>query len=148
MTTAIKVVQDGGLFVDRSVAEVRAFVDDPFFIHYIGMINPPRPGVGDCAQQLEQTDFPPGTERNNLFHMHIIEWEELMFIMVSIPISDKHLMERMMQVHHLRAANGIPIMFGGPEIVAFPIEGERVFTMENTRDHPVYSMGLQGWHQS
>jgi hypothetical protein len=132
------IVKDGGILVDEPDEDLRVFIDDPHFIHYLGMLIPPRPGVADCISLLENTYFKPGTTRNDLFVMRIIEWEELTWVMVSIPISDKGLMEKAAQVSGLRVADGVPTMLQGGGVSHFPVSNERVFTLENCSGHPVY----------
>lgn len=53
-------------------------------------------------------------------------------------MSEKHLMERAVQVNRLRIANGVPIVLSDGRMNAFPVSNNRVFTLENSADHPVY----------
>lgn len=135
----MSIVKDQGILVEESDEELQKFVANPDFIHYVGMLNPPRPGLTDCMQTLEFKYFRPGTPRNELFNVRILEWEEIQWVIVSIPIKEKHLMERAAQVNRLRVADGVPTVFSGRGANQFPISNERVFTLENIPGHPIYT---------
>lgn len=122
----------------ESEEDSRVFFGDPHRIHYAGMIMPARPGVQDCFEMLEHAHFKPGTLRNDLFHLRLINWEGLIWGIVSIPIADKELMERMAQVNGLRITDSIPVMIGGGVASKFPIESPNLFTFTNVPDHPTY----------
>lgn len=129
---------DGKDLIDESDEALQAFFADPKYIHYVGMIMPPRPGVADTMQMLEFTHYRPNTPRNDLFQLRIIEWMGITWAIVSIPIAEKAFMEHMALVNSVRIADGIPTMFADGGIHRFPIECPRLFTLENTRDHPIY----------
>lgn len=137
------IVKDDLSLIDESDEDLQRFFANPGFIHYVGMLNPPRPGVADCFQTLEFSYFKPETPRNHLYVLRILEWEEILWGIVSIPIEEKHLMEKSAQVNRLRIANGVPMMFMGDKCSQFPVSNDRVFTLENISGHPVYSMPLQ-----
>ena len=132
------VLKDGGIPFLESGEDSRVFFADPHYIHYAGMINPPRPGFADCIQMLEHMHFAPGTLRNDRFHMRVINWEGIIWGIVSIPTAEKELMERIAQVNGLRIANGIPVMLSGGGMHKFPVESKNLFVLENVSGHPVY----------
>jgi hypothetical protein len=127
-----------GIPVNESDEDLKRFIDDPYFIHYVGMLNPPRPGVADCIQMLEHMYFKPGTPQNDLLHVRIIEWMDITWVMVSIPIAEKHRMESMAQVNQLKIVSGVPVMLADGGVHKFPAANERVCTFENTPEHPIY----------
>lgn len=140
----MSIAKDNGVLVNESDEDLQRFFAIPSFIHYVGMLNPPRPGVADCFQTLEFTYFKPGTSRNHVFVMRVIEWEEILWGIVSIPIEEKHFMEKAAQVNRLRIADGIPMMLTGNGMRRFPVSNERIFTLENISGHPVYNMPFHG----
>jgi hypothetical protein len=144
MADLIKIhkADDRGNPIEESLTDLKVFIADPYFIHYLGMLSPPRPGVLDCVQLLEYTYFPPWTERNALFHARVIEWQDIMWSMISIPIGDREMMDKSAMANRLRVANGVPIVFSGGEMYSFPAGNERVFTLENIKGHPVYKQGI------
>ncbi len=135
----MKLVKDRGVTVNESPPDYQRFFASPGFIHYTGMLNPPRPGVEDCIQMLEQSYYKPGTDRNHLFIMRVLEWQDMLWVIVSIPIGEKAHMERVAQVNGLRVANGVPTMLSGDGVHRFPVSNDRVFTLENISGHPVYT---------
>ncbi|MCR4286097.1 MAG: hypothetical protein NUW00_04355 [Candidatus Kaiserbacteria bacterium] len=136
----MKIVKDGGTMIDESPEDCQRFFANEGFIHYVGMLNPPRPGVLDCFQTLENSYFHPGTPRNHLFILRVLEWMDILWGVVSIPIGEKHLMERSAQLNRLKVADGVPTMFVDDGAYHFPVSNERVFTLENIRGHPIYHL--------
>jgi len=134
-----KVVGDG-IPIPESEASFQEFLKDEKFIHYVAMTT--RPGVNECITLLEHRDFPPRTERNEFFQMHLITWEGLSWYVVSIPIAEKHLMEQAAAETGLRVSDGVPRMISKDGMVSFPADNERVFTLENQPGHPVYRNDL------
>lgn len=118
--------------------DIDKFFDDQKYIHYIGMISPPRPGVALCLTELEHTHYPPGSPKNDNFLLRILKWSEMVWVVVSIPISDKHLMEEVASKCGLRIANGVPTILSSSGDEQFPVNNERVFTLENKSGHPAY----------
>jgi hypothetical protein len=98
----MQLVNDDGTAVIESPVDYQRFFANPGFIHYAGMISPPRPGVDDCIQMLEHTNYKPGSDRNHLFVIRVLEWQDILWAIVSIPIAEKANMERIAQVNGLR----------------------------------------------
>lgn len=136
--TKFFVVEDGIGMVPENNNQFQEFMKNDYFIHYVGMLNPPRPGVSECGSLLEFTYFKPGTPRNELFIMRIVFWADIVWSIVSIPIKEKNLMEKIVDQCGLRIANGIPTMFADGKIQKFPADNERIFTLENKSGHLVY----------
>ena len=62
----------------------------------------------------------------------------MVWAIVSIPISDRSLMERVATANGLRIADGVPTIYSTSGIDTFPLWSERVLTLENVRGHKVY----------
>lgn len=125
---------------EETEEESELFFSNQSFVHFIGMLNPPRPGVRLCFIELEHTYFPPEADINKDFFMRLLNWEGIIWGIVSIPKTEIDLMEEVAEKNGLRLINGIPCVFtqGGMEL--FPIKGiERVFTLENIPSHPIYA---------
>lgn len=73
----MQIVKDDSTVVEESPTDYQRFFADSGFIHYVGMLNPPRPGVSDCFETLEHTYFKPGTPRNHLFILRILDWMDM-----------------------------------------------------------------------
>lgn len=131
---------ESSLEVAQDYDQVQAFVADPKWVHFVGMLM--RPGVGGCAETLEHTHYKPGTPANDLFQLHIIKWEDLVWGLISIPIEDRSKMDRAAAANGLRVADGVPTMVNGQggelKVSRFPVENDRIFTLENVSGHPVY----------
>ena len=134
----INVIEDGGVPIPESDEQFQQFMKNEHLVHFVGMLMPPRPGVMECIDSIEQKHFKPGTLRNELFLMRIIDWSDIVWIMISIPIKDKNLAEAVSKECGLRIADGVPTVIDGKSIQTFPGNNERVFTFENEHGHPVY----------
>lgn len=119
-------------------AEVEELFKRPELSHFIGMLNPPRPGVSDCLQTLEYTHYPPDTKRNELFILVLLKWQEMDWVIASIPSSDHFHMTSAARAHGLCVVRGKPVVLTGTGTHTFPIDARRVYTFENTPNHPVY----------
>ncbi len=88
--------------------------------------------------KLEHTYYAPNTPRNQLFILRHVVWEDMPWIVVSIPIEERKNMEAVVNQEGLCVKDGVPTLFTPGEIKRFPMDNERVFTLENIPDHPVY----------
>lgn len=123
--------------------EVDEHFKKPGLVHFIGMLNPPRPGVADCFMTLEHTCYPPDTPKNDDFYLILIRWQEMDWGVVGIPEGDRPYMERAAAACGLRVADGIPFVLSGTGTHKFPVSGPNVFTLENVKGHPVYQGGVR-----
>ncbi|NTW13785.1 MAG: hypothetical protein HGA31_02010 [Candidatus Moranbacteria bacterium] len=129
---------DFGEEFSETAEELREFMKDESFVHYVGMISPPRPGVRELLEFVEHEYYKPDTRRNDLFLMRIIRWEDIVWALISIPIKERSYVEKAVRSFGLRIANGVPTMLSGGKAERFPYENERTFTFENVSGHPVY----------
>ena len=127
---------DDGTGREEDPEDSRVFFDDPTYIHYIVLLI--RHGAEDCVQMLEKRFFPSGTAQNALIHVRFIEWEDLPWFVVSIPINEKDKMERIAKVNGLRVANGVPHMLSWGRVVEFPLNNPRAFCLEYISGHHAY----------
>ena len=113
--------------VTRTPEELRAFVARPDLVHFIGM--PIRPSVAECMRRLEFTHYPPATDRNELFHINLIEWAKVTWALISIPGAEKGLMEQEAR------ATGLALLWGPPRVSVngtvqmFPFPSVRLFSL-------------------
>jgi hypothetical protein len=116
-------------------------------IHIICMMM--RVGVDFFFNHLEYTYFPPLTPENDEYDYCVFKWNNLMWSICSIPLEKKPLAEESAKEAKMKLADGIPFM-AGPVVAAtrperledlevdwFPLNGETVFTLENTKDSDV-----------
>lgn len=129
------------LFKDATLEDVAEFVRDPRNVHYIGMLMPPRPGVRLFSTRLEYEHYVPETVRNELFKIALINWEDIIWILVSIPKEDAPLAEKIAEECGLRFADGVPTIFASEGLTQFPVNEPNLFTLENIPGHRVYGQG-------
>lgn len=114
---------------------------DPKLLHIVGDIT--RIGVNLFVVKLEYTHYAPRSGRNGLFTFRMLQWPPgdfgLNWVICSIPIEDRHLAESLLEECGLKLADGVPNMFSSQERQVFPMRGDRVFTLENRPDHPIYN---------
>jgi len=127
-----------GKQIPVSDEELRKFGEDKRLIHFAGLINPPRPGVRLFAVKLEYFYFEPGTPKNDEYIFHIVNWEEMVWGVISIPKEYMDLAKKVAAEAGLRIADGTPHMIIGGGQRRFPMNTNNVFTLENVSDHLVY----------
>lgn len=126
------------MFREETPKEISAFFNNPNFVHFVGLLSPPRPGVQLFAVRLEHEYYPPGSDMNNDFCLRMFEWEDMKWIIVSVPKTEMDILKKVAHECGLKIADGVPTVFGSGKIETFPINNERVFTLENLPDSPFY----------
>ncbi len=127
-------MQDGAPPVNESPEEMAKFLADPHFIHYVLMVHPERPGSVDWMQTLEHLHFTPLTPRNDLLHVRVFEWGQIVWSIVSIPFKERAKAEDLLVRYGLRAADGVPVMLTGGGAHVFPWSSPQMFTIERRAD--------------
>ncbi|MFA5994725.1 MAG: hypothetical protein WC823_07250 [Parcubacteria group bacterium] len=118
--------------------EIMKAVSDDSFLFYVGMISPPRPGVVEFITYVEHQHYAPGTERNKLYNIWIIQWHGITWALMGVPLKDEKLIEVAANLLRLRIADGVPTVLSGGKIDTFPISRFNVYALENSPGHPVY----------
>lgn len=131
----VYVFGDGDLFFE-SEEDLCIFVQNDAYIHFVCMKN--RLGTEELTTKLEFTHYKPQTARNDLMVLRVLLWSGIVWFVISIPASEKYLMEEVVSLCGMRIVNGVPTIFEEGKISQFPIKSDNVFTLENVRDHPVY----------
>lgn len=91
-----------------------------------------RPGYTPYLQELEYTHYTPDTEKNSLFELLLIRWEDLVWAVAVIPLADLSIAEEVGKTYNFRLAQGCtPVIIGGEESVPFPIKSaDNVFSVQ------------------
>lgn len=110
--------------------ETAAFFSDPQWLHLATLMN--RPNVWECSTEVENTHYAPMTPRNDLYNIRKLEWEGLMWAIISIPAGDRKLFEHIATKHGIRIADGTPTMVSSAGVSRFPLDLPNVFTLENS----------------
>ena len=124
------------------------------YMHIIALATRPRFVAGFCTT-LEHVHFPPGTSANERFHMTGVLWEDVAWLVVSIPGEYNEVARKLLQQCGLTLAKGRPAitdtgviitiaphvrrlppvpLFGSSRLedcALFPIHREDVFTVES-----------------
>lgn len=124
--------------IEKTNEQVQQYCSDKNLISYIIYMVPRRPGVYLFSLLLENIFFPPGTKENEDFQFHIINWEEMVIGIITIPKKKEIYATEIMKVSGNRVADGIPMMITDGRVVSFPISGDNIFTLENEEGHPMY----------
>ena len=77
------------------------------YMHIIALATRPRFVAGFCTT-LEHVHFPPGTLANERFHMTGVLWENVPWLVVSIPGEYDEVARKLLQQHGLILAKGKP----------------------------------------
>ena len=116
-----------------SIDQLIALGSDPTQLKIVSMLQ--RPGTQAFMEETENTHYTPGTERNALFNLNLLNWEGLVWCIIAVPIGDRALVEAILPRHGLRMVLGTPYMIGGGKAATFPMDGKDVFSLENTAAH-------------
>lgn len=119
-------------------AVFQRFMKNRHFIHFIGMIDPPKPGVSECAALVEFRHFRPGTQRNDLLSIRLLDWEDIIWKIISIPEEDMEYMESIVGECGLIIMKAVPATIDKGQIITFPVKNERTFLLLNAPGHPVF----------
>lgn len=93
---------------EETKEEISEFFQNPNFVHFIGMFRPLRPGVILCATKLEHYYYPPDGEINKDFMIRLWKWEEIIWMIMSVPESDHDLVRKTAQECVLSVKHGVP----------------------------------------
>ncbi len=121
--------RENGEPIEESAEASEAFFKREEFIHFICMLNPPRPGIRECIQLLEHTHYAMGTPANSHLWFRVLLWEDLTWGIVSIPFTDREYMESVAALCGLRISNSIPVMVNAKGMAPFPIHDLRTFML-------------------
>lgn len=89
-----------------------------------------RPGVQLYCTTLEYTYYPPRTPANDLFGLNIVQWNDLTFYVLSVPLADRNRCELVAKNLGMRLADGVPTIFDHKGKHNFPLQGSNVWSLE------------------
>lgn len=133
---SVQVLRDGEPPLIETDDQLRVFLDDENYVHFVAVAM--RPGVGECFTLLEHSEYKPLTPRNDLFHLRVFEWEEILWYFASIPSDERRLMEDAADECGLRTTKDKMAILGQNGMSIFPFHNDRVYTLLNKSNHPVY----------
>ena len=127
--------QDDGTGLEESPEESEAFFKRTEYIHFICMLSPERPGTTDCIHLLEHTYYPVGTPANDHLWFRVMDWEDMVWGIVSIPFTDREYMDSAAQACGLRVSKSTMMMLTSTGASVFPIQ-DRAFTLVGSGHAP------------
>lgn len=121
-----------------TTAQIQAHFDANDRFGMVGFMG--RVGFSKFITRLEHEHYDPKDEvLNNRYQMFLIEYGGLTFVLISIPLEDRHLAEKIATECDLRFVDGLPSVFGGGENSAFPIRHKNIYSCENLPTSGVYT---------
>lgn len=121
---------DIGIYKLLEIEELEELLRNEKLIHFVGKLGIPTPGVMLFCGRLEFFHFPPGTEKNEDFNREILDWEDMEWVVISIP------KEYMGLANEVAKESGLRIVEGGPrgiiegKSIPFPLKSNNLFTLE------------------
>lgn len=128
---------------DKAVtrAAIQSHFDAGDRFGFVGMFE--RLGFMSLMCHLEYEKYPPhNKELNNRFQLFIIDHQDIRFLLISVPLEDRHIAERYASQYGCKFADGVPTVFCGQGDPLFPIQHKHIWSVENTPGHAVYSPGF------
>jgi hypothetical protein len=105
-----------------------------------GLIHPRRPGVFLFIRTLELQEYPPGSPSNDNFECALYKLDEnIVEVLVSIPSQDYAMALRHATKCSLKMRLGDNLLLTDTEILHTGIPDGRIYVLENTPGHAVYS---------
>jgi len=142
----------------REIPDLRAASLKPDRLTLVSMAT--RPGINRFWMTLEYDHFPPRTPLNDEYDLTMLAWPDsgILWTIVIIPLAYRRVAAEVAAAAGMRLANGVPTLMSHPanrHVVAlgavrvpppdafdrFPLDHDRVFTMENDMNSPVYLAG-------
>lgn len=113
-------------------------LSDPTVVSYIGMIDPPRPGVREFFAKLEYTHFPPGTPESTAFRLAVVSFRGILFTVAFIPAVRSRAADEIADWIGLRPTSTVPVIIEKGELKKFPLANERSRVLEDRPGHDAY----------
>jgi hypothetical protein len=150
------ITESGDRFKEPTKEDLKLYSSDDW-CHFIGIAEPRRPSALLFSVILEYKFFPPETPKNDEYILLSTEWMNALWMTNSIPIKYKAYADSVASFVGLDIKPTLPV--ANPPVIAsvsyenweqhlkdagfkiFPIHGKNMYTLENTKDHPIH-MGV------
>jgi hypothetical protein len=103
------------------------------YMHIIALATRPRFVAGFCTT-LEHVHFPPGTPANERFHMTGVLWENVAWLVVSIPSDYDEVARKLLQQYGLILAKGRPAITDTGVVITVTPDTRRLPSIPLTAD--------------
>jgi len=135
-------IEDEHCIKDYDLSYLTELANDPKWFHYTGLFYPQRPGVALFNVLLEYIFYKPNTEDNDKILMAIINWEDSIWSICSIPKEDFKNAEIVSKKTGLKIVHGVPVSISYEGIIPFLMNSNSVFTLEFRKKHPLYDLNF------
>ncbi|OGI26284.1 MAG: hypothetical protein A3J76_04600 [Candidatus Moranbacteria bacterium RBG_13_45_13] len=124
-----------------TLEELQESAKDSRYFHFVGLLDPPQPGIRLLFARLEHEHYLPGTPCYNSLKVAIIEWNRKEWVVLSVPWREAGLVQKVASQCGLQVIQGAPLMNRPEGLEQFPISGngDNVFTLLNPPDHLLFS---------
>lgn len=124
--------------MEITTQEIQAHFDANDRFGVIG--GPHRTGFAKFITRLEWEHYDPKNEElNNRYQMFIIQHNGIPFVIISIPLEDRHLAEKIAAECDISFTDGVPAVFGGEsKSPMFPIQHKNIWSAQNLPGSGVY----------
>jgi hypothetical protein len=138
----VEIMKENGVLISETDEKFKQFMADERFMHLVVMFMPPElglmkgamKGVMDCAASIEHRYLNPSALRAKLFSMRVLDWEDVTWFIISVPLEDKDFVKNTSRAHGFKITDGTPVIIGeGAQ--SFPVNNKRVFTLENDESY-------------
>jgi hypothetical protein len=121
---------------DITTEEVIKRTSNHKLLNIVSMLT--RPGAMLFATRLEYDNYPPGSPFNDNFQFYMMNWGDIPWVVISIPIEDRPKVDKLLDELKLRLGDGIPTMITSEGVEQFPVQWSNTFSLENRHDHPIH----------
>jgi hypothetical protein len=105
----------------------------------IGMLSPPRPNFQKFMVALEHKHYSPDFQAlNDKFGLALVNFEGMIFGVITIPAGDRPKAEEIAKECGLRFADGTPVVIGPLGPMQFPVRGPSAWSVESVAGSEVY----------
>ena len=94
-----------------------------------------RNGVPQFCKVVEDSLYPEGTEKNELFQTHYVAFCGQMFVLLEVALANKIEVMDIARSIGMKVCEGVPTMYVRGTQVDFPLQGSNIVTLEN-RERP------------
>ncbi len=124
--------------------QLAALLNNEKFVHLIGLYKPQIPGIHLFATKLEYDHFPPGTSSNDDFNFALLEQENIIWSIISVPKTALNTVKKLANDCNLPLTHSIPDTFGVGGASQIPITNEDVYFLGEISGRVLYSTPQKG----
>lgn len=98
-----------------------------------------RPGAYVACRGIELKFYRPGSTKNDLYDFYSVNFDDISYFVMAVPMKDKGMIEAFLKEHGLRLQNGIPHSISAQGMKVFPMRDDSCFQLGGTDNNVMYS---------